>query len=136
MVKGVRLGHLYHSEGMSRLTKLRAEAERGGLIMQRRTSQDQLRYTECYNPSCMKGPADKSGNPTRTIIDIGSGRFAGYRSRTNPETGQMESAYACSAACFLYIGSHFTHFSPGPRDISQTPAEPEAVINEAARNIV
>jgi len=118
-------------EGMRQLASLRSEVERGGLILQRRSENFRVQTAECYNPDCRKGP-----NGTRTIIDIGSGRFAGSRTRHNMSTGMIETAYACSAACYLYMGSHFTHASASPRDISPTVSEPEVVLNEAAKNII
>src|SRR5882672_4521106 len=98
------------------LANLRAEAERGGLILQRRMSAERVSTAECYNPSCLKGPI-VDGHPSRTIIDITSGRFAGSRSRINNDNGMMETAYACSAACFLYLSSNFKHGSIGVRDV-------------------
>lgn len=118
------------------LSNLRAEAERGGLILQRRMSAERVTIAECYNPECLKGPLDKDGNKTRTILDISSGRFAGCRSRINSDTGIMETAYACSAACYLYLSSSFKHGSTGVRDVPVIEAEPDVVNNEAAKDII
>ena len=123
-------------DGMAYLAELRKESEAGGLIMQRRVSDMKVETVECYNPTCMKGPVGGDLKPTRTIIDISSGRFAGCRSRHNPETGIQETAYACSAACFLYLTGNFTHRSASPRDISPPAAEPDTVLNEAAKNLI
>lgn len=114
------------------LANLRAEAERGGLILQRRMSAERVTVAECYNPDCLKGPLDKDGNKTRTILDIASGRFAGCRSRINGDTGIMETAYACSAACYLYVSANFKHGSVGVRDVPVINEEPDVVNNEAA----
>lgn len=125
-------------DGLEHLAKLRAESERGGLILQQRLSSQQIRYVECYNPDCwQKGADGKVVEPRkRTVIDVSGGRFAGYRTRNNPETGLQESAYACSSACYLYLGSHFTHFSASPRDVTAAHAEPDVVTNEAAKNLI
>lgn len=123
-------------ECKARLAELRSEAEKGGLALQARMSSETVRYAECYNPSCLKGPRDAAGNPTRTVLDIASGRFAGYRTRHSEETGLMESAYACSAACYLYLGQNFNHASPYRRDNSAIQTEPDVVINEAAKDIL
>jgi hypothetical protein len=123
-------------EGMKRLATLRSEVERGGLILQHRAQNFRVERVECYNPNCLKGPLDSHGHPTRTIIDIGAARFAGSRTRTNPETGLIETAYACSAACFLYMGSHFQHAAAPVRDVQPTNQEPDVVLNEAAKNII
>ena len=100
------------------LADLRSEAERGGLILQRRMSVERVTDANCYNPTCNKP------------IDIASGRFAGSRSRINNDTGLMETAYACSAACFLYLSSNFTH-SPGAK--REPVIAPEMVNNEPAK---
>jgi hypothetical protein len=130
--------------GMEEIAKLRAEAEKGGLILQRRASATMVRTALCYNPNCYQKGADglpitdSTGNKIRTVIDIASGRAVGSRCRTNQQTGMMETAYACSAACYLYLGSHFTHSSAPPRDVPPVldPTEPAMVINEAAKNII
>lgn len=123
-------------EALDFLAKIRSEGERGGLILQQRLSGQTVRFVECYNPACFKKGADgKVLEPKqRTVIDVSNGRFAGYRTRNNPETGLQESAYACSAACYLYLGSHFTHFSASPRDVTASHEEPEVVTNEPAKN--
>jgi len=87
-------------EALIVLADMRAEGELGGNIVQRRISQARVEETVCYNPSCMR-------DGQRTRIDIGSGRFAGKRDRINKDTGAYESAYACSAACWLYVTKNF-----------------------------
>src|ERR1700722_14420100 len=111
----------------SKLADLRAEAERGGLILERRMTIDRANDAICYNPDCHKGIDNK---PMK--IDIGSGRFAGSKSRINPETGIMETAYACSAACYLYLSNNFKH-SPIIRE-PVTEVIPDVVNNQAAVN--
>lgn len=108
----------------SKLSDMRAEAERGGLILQRRMSTERVNDAICYNPDCKKN----DGKPA--IIDIGSGRFAGSKSRINPDTGIMETAYACSAACYLYLSNNFRH-SPVVRE-PIVEVNPDVVNNEAA----
>lgn len=103
----------------SHLSELRAEAEKGGLILQRRMSIERVNEAECYNPTCRKH------------IDIGSGRFAGSRSRINPDNGVMETAYACSAVCFLYLSNNFKH-SPGAVREPVKPM-PDIVLNESIK---
>lgn len=83
-------------EGLTLLAELRAESEKAGSILQRRVSEIRVSEVHCYNPDCNK------------LIDVGSGRFAGKRDRRNVSTGLPESAYACSAACWLYVCKHFT----------------------------
>ena len=84
-------------DGLAHLAEVRADGEKGGLIMQRRVSEVKIAETKCYNPDCGK------------IIDVANGRFAGSRTRHSPETGLTETAFACSAACYLYMTRHFTH---------------------------
>lgn len=110
----------------SKLADMRAEAERGGLILQRRMSVERVNRAICYNPDCHRGPEGK-----QMPIDIGSGRFAGSKSRVNPDTGQMETAYACSAACYLYLSNNFRH-SPGVVREPVVEVNPDVVNNEAA----
>lgn len=110
----------------SQLADLRAEAEKGGLILQRRMSTERVNSAICYNPDCHKGPDGR-----QMQIDIGSGRFAGSKSRINPETGVLETAYACSAACYLYLSSNFRH-SPSAEREPVREVNPEVVNNQAA----
>ncbi len=113
-------------DGLAKLADLRSEAERGGLILQRRMSVERVNDAICYNPDCKRG-AD--GQPMR--IDIGSGRFAGSKSRINNDTGIMETAYACSAACYLYLSNNFKH-SPATEREPIKEVNPDVVNNEAA----
>lgn len=100
------------------LAAIRAEGERGGLIVQRRMSTERISTATCYNPSC--------GKP----LDITSGRFAGCRTRTNDSTGIKETAYACSAACYLYMTNNFKHQTINREPV--TDIVPDVVNNEAA----
>lgn len=125
-------------EGLEHLAVLRLEAEKGGIILQERLSNNRVEKVECYNPDCFTNPETgqrckvEVAGAKRTIIDVGSARFAGYRTRHNPDTGVVETAYACSAACYIYLGSNFTHQSARP--IKTLPVEPEVVMNEAAKD--
>jgi hypothetical protein len=80
-------------DGFAQLARLRAEAEKGGMILERRRDESKLERTVCYNPECYQKNSDGTtkididGKPLRTIIDITSGRYAGSRSRHNPDTG-------------------------------------------------
>lgn len=88
-------------EALLELAKLRAELEKAGLTLDRRISYERrVESVECYNPECRK------------IIDVGRGGFAGMRTRKNWDTGRDETAYACSAACFLIMTRTFVHASP------------------------
>ena len=83
-------------EGLAKLAELRAETEKGALVMERRSTELRVNVAKCYE--CGKD------------IDIGAGRFAGSRTRKNPENGQDETAYACCAACFMQMTRKFTHY--------------------------
>lgn len=82
-------------EALAYLAEIRAECERGGLILQNRVSQLRIETVKCF--SC------------ENIINISEGRYAGMRTRSNFETGIPESAYACSAACYLKLQREFVH---------------------------
>lgn len=117
----------------SKLAYLRTEMERGGLILQKRMSTERVNSAICYNPGCKNGPRDTDGNPTPAKIDIGSGRFAGSRSRHNPDSGVMETAYACSAACFLYMSANFKHITLQQPERQQMP---DNVLNESIKPLI
>jgi hypothetical protein len=82
-------------EALIYLAEIRAEVERGGLILEKRISQQRVETVKCY--SC------------ENIINISEGRWAGMRTRNNFETNIPESAYACSAACYLKLQREFVH---------------------------
>ena len=82
-------------ESLVYLAEIRAEVERGGLILEKRISQQRIETVKCF--SC------------ENIINISEGRWAGMRTRNNFETGVPESAYACSAACYLKLQREFVH---------------------------
>lgn len=82
-------------ESLIYLAEIRAECERGGLILEKRISQQRVETVKCY--SC------------ENIINISEGRWAGMRTRNNFETNIPESAYACSAACYLKLQREFVH---------------------------
>ena len=88
-------------DALIELAKLRAELEKAGLTLDRRISYERrVESVECYNPECRK------------VIAVGRGGFAGMRTRKNWETGRDETAYACSAACFLIMTKTFVHATP------------------------
>lgn len=121
-------------ECKDKLADLRAEAEKGGIILQRRMSVERVDKAICYNPDCKTGLKDKDGIQHPAILDIISGRFAGTKCRINPETGLMETAYACSAACWLYLSNNFKH-SPGA--IKEPVIAPvDNVNNEQAKTLI
>jgi len=94
-------------DGLGKLADLRAEMEKASLVMQRRVSEAKVSRAECYNPEC------RQPDGSRTIIDIGTGRFAGSRTRENPPgSRQYETAYACSAGCFMYLTRMFSPTPP------------------------
>lgn len=82
-------------EGLAKLADLSAELESARAILARRhevATHDQ-KVVQCF--SCQGS--------------IEPGKQAGSRTRHNPETGIMETAYACSAACFLVLCRDFPH---------------------------
>src|ERR1700722_4691629 len=83
------------AEGMALIAEMRAELELGSNIIQNRSSREEQPEIRCFNPSCAK------------VIDVGSGRFAGMRTRNNFDTGLPESAYACSSPCFMVLTRDF-----------------------------
>lgn len=97
-------------DGLQRLADLRAESDKGGLIMQRRMDEERVETRLCYNPSCKNG---QDGG--RKLIVVGTGNFAGAKHRQNYETGKVETEYACSAACFMYLTNNFRPKVPQPR---------------------
>jgi len=82
-------------DGLFYLAYLRAETERGGLIMQKRVSELKVEKVKCFGCDNM--------------INLSEGRYVTYRTRNNFETGLPESAYACSAACALKLNRDFSH---------------------------
>lgn len=82
-------------EALEYLAAIRLEVEKGGLVLERRVSQVKVEIVKCY--SC------------ENMIEISQGRWAGMRTRNNYETGIAESAYACSAACYLKLQREFVH---------------------------
>lgn len=82
-------------EALAYLGELRLETERGGIALQQRVSELKLEKAKCFGCD--------------NIIDISAGRWAGYRTRNNFETGIPETGYACSAACMLKLNRDFSH---------------------------
>lgn len=121
-------------ECKDRLAEMRAEAEKGSLILQKRMSSERIDKAICYNPDCRTGIKDADGVSHPAVIDITSARFAGSRCRINPETGLMETAYACSAACYLYLSSNF---KTAPTPLVERPSpQVDSVINEQAKSLI
>lgn len=83
------------NDALSYLASIRAEVERGGLVLQRRVSELKVERVKCFG-------CDNE-------INISEGRWATMRTRNNFETGLSESAYACSAACGLKLNRGFSH---------------------------
>lgn len=111
----------------SRLAALRAEAEKGGLILQRRMDNDRVSTAICYNPDCHTGP-----DHTRATFEIS--RAVGSRSRISQDTGLMETAYVCSAACYLYLSANFKHQPAAAREDVTSPID--NVNNQPAERLV
>lgn len=82
-------------EALSYLAEIRAEVERGGLILQKRISELKVEKVKCFGCD--------------NVINISEGRWATMRTRNNFETGLPETAYACSAACGLKLNKDFSH---------------------------
>jgi len=82
-------------DALAYLAEIRAENERGAIILQKRISELKVERVKCFGCD--------------NIINISEGRWAGMRTRNNFETGLPESAYACSAACMLKLNRDFTH---------------------------
>src|SRR5258707_4275726 len=82
-------------EALAYLAELRLETERGGITLQQRVSELKVERVKCFG--------------CENIIDISAGRWAGYRTRNNFETGIPETGYACSAACMLKLNRDFSH---------------------------
>lgn len=114
-----------------KLAELRAEAERGALVLQKRMSSECITQATCYNPACKHGP-EVDGARTPMVIDITGGRFVGCKTRMNPDTGLMETAYACSEGCYLYLSANFKHSPPPMREAV---VQPEVYSNEAAKTL-
>jgi hypothetical protein len=87
--------HANLDDALAYLAEIRAECERGGLLLQGRISELKVERVKCYGCD--------------NIINLSEGRWATMRTRNNFETGQPESAYACSAACGLKLNREFTH---------------------------
>lgn len=77
------------------LAELRLEVEKGGVALQNRISELRIEKVKCY--AC------------ENIINLSDGKWAGMRTRNNFETGQPESAYACSQACMLTLNREYSH---------------------------
>ena len=82
-------------DALAYLAEIRAECERGGLILQKRVSELKVEKVKCFGCD--------------NIINLSEGRWATMRTRNNFETNIPESAYACSAACGLKLNREFTH---------------------------
>lgn len=89
---------------LAHLAEIRAETEKGGLVLQRRVSEQKIEKVKCFGCD--------------NIINLSEGRWATMRTRNNFETGLPESAYACSAACGLKLNREFSHpvRIPAPRE--------------------
>lgn len=77
------------------LAEIRAEVEKGGLVLQRRISVLKIERVKCFGCT--------------NEINLSEGRYAGMRTRNNWDTGLPESAYACSAACYIKLCRDFEH---------------------------
>lgn len=82
-------------EALSYLAELRLETEKGGIALQKRISELKVERAKCFGCD--------------NTIEISAGRWAGYRTRNNFETGIPEVAYACSAACMIKLNRDFAH---------------------------
>ena len=91
-------------EGLQHLAELRAEADKGGQLLQQRMDADRVSSVQCSNPNCTNG---ENGGPK--VIDVGSGRFAGMKTINAAATGKPKTAYACSAGCWLWVSNNFRH---------------------------
>jgi hypothetical protein len=87
--------HSNLDDALAYLAEIRAECERGGLLLQGRISELKVERVKCFGCD--------------NIINLSEGRWATMRTRNNFETGVPESAYACSAACGLKLNREFTH---------------------------
>jgi len=92
------------NEALEHLAAIRLETERGGMLLQKRISENRVERVKCF--AC------------ENIIEVTAGRFVTYRVRNNFETGLPEAAYACSQACALILNRDFPHPTrvPMPRE--------------------
>lgn len=93
-------------DALAFLAEVRALCEKGGIILQKRQSEERLTLVKCYG--------------CENMIDIASGKWMIYRVRNNFETGLPEAAYACSQACGLKLNREFTHPTRIPQSNSQS----------------
>lgn len=82
-------------DALSFLAEVRALCEKGGILLQKRASEERVQYVKCFG--------------CENMVDISSGKWVTYRTRNNFETGLTETAYACSQACGLKLNRDFTH---------------------------
>lgn len=92
-------------DALSFLAEIRALVEKGGILLQKRVSEERVQYVKCYG--------------CENMVDISSGRWVTYRTRNNFETGLPETAYACSQACGLKLNREFTHPTRVPQPTTQ-----------------
>lgn len=83
-------------EALAHLAELRAAAQTGAVVIEKRLSTQRVDVVNCAH----------CGGPTRVQAAKGS------RSRMNHDTGLVETGYACSAACFLYMGREWKQDGP------------------------
>ena len=109
-------------DAIIQLADLRAELARAQEIVNRRVDISNMKQpTFCYNPDCRKP------------IDLATGKWAGRRDRRNPETDEIESAYACSTRCWSYLVANFT---PNPQPTSNQRAPHVERVEHVERNVV
>lgn len=107
-------------EAVVALADLRAELARAQEIVNRRVDIANMREPAfCYNPDCRKP------------IDLATGQWAGRRDRHDLETGQIESAYACSTRCWQYLTANFT-VNPQATSNRKQPHAGAVGLNESA----
>jgi hypothetical protein len=108
------------NEALCALAELRAELERGALILQRRQSETAIVEVRCCVCNNVIGGTDKA---------------VGSRTRMNYETGLYESFYVCSAKCFIKMGRDllYTAYTPVAEENSQGPAELETLPEEGSK---
>lgn len=92
-------------DALSFLAEVRALTEKGGVMLQKRISEQRVEYVKCFG--------------CENMINLASGKWMTYRIRNNFETGLAETAYACSQACGLKLNRDFTHPVRIPQSTTQ-----------------
>jgi hypothetical protein len=109
------------AEATSLLENIRAELTRATETINRRIElQNSANPVYCANPNCAK------------VIDVERGRYKGRRDRMNTETGQVESKFVCSEACWLYLQRNWTPFPQKDNHAAPHAAPPADPSNVAA----